>query len=153
MSSNWIVVDAEIAKVQKALTETSKSFTSIQKQALGILARNTVAKIKPFIALSLKHPEKSTKELQNAYGFRVKKDGSEANIYPKGKSGSKIFPKAFIQNYGYNDVTARSKSNGKKWHITPKAFIQYGENLLSSNAFDSKLSEMVDKNLKKYWGK
>lgn len=151
--SQWIVVEAEVAEVQKALEGTNKSFTSIQKQALGILARNTVTKMKPFIASSLKHPEKSTKELQNSYGFRIKKDASEANIYPKGKSGSKIFPKAFVQNYGYDDTTARSKVGGKKWKIAPKAFVQYGENLLESKAFDGKLSEMVDKNLKKYWGK
>lgn len=153
MSSNWIVVEAEVDDVVNALKGTSKKLTSIQKQALGILARNTVAKMKSFIATSLKHPEKSTKELQKSYGFRVKKDGSEANIFPKGKSGSKIFPKAFIQNYGYDGITASSKANGRKWHIAPKAFVQYGENLLESKIFDNKLSEMVDKNLKKYWGK
>lgn len=145
--SQWIVVEAEVAEVQKALAGTNKSFTSIQKQALGILARNTVAKMKPFIASSLLHPEKSTGELQKAFGFRVKKDGSEANIYPMGKAGSKIFPKAMVQNYGYD-------KSDTKWKIKkPKAFIQFGENLLASKAFDEQLSQMVDKNLKKYWGK
>lgn len=147
-SSNWIVVEAEVGEVQKALAGTSKSFTSIQKQALGILARNAVKSIGQKIRAGIKDRERSTGELQKAYAFRVKKDGSEANVYPKGASGSKIFPKAYVQNYGYSGATKRAKD----WNVAPKAFVEYTENLLESNAFDSQLDKMVDKVLQKQWG-
>lgn len=146
--SNWIVVEAEIDEVEKALEGTSKSFTSIQKQALGILARNTVKNVRQLIRQGIKDKPRSTGELQKSYGFRVKKDGSEANVYPRGASGSKIFPKAFIQNYGHSGPTARASD----WTIKPKGFIEWGENLLASRQYDEQLSKMVDKQLAKYWG-
>lgn len=146
--SNWIVVEAEIDEVQKALEGTSKSFTSIQKQALGILARNSVKNLRHSIRQGIKDKPRSTGELQKSYGFRVKKDGSEANVYPRGESGSKIFPKAFIQNYGHEGPTARAK----EWTLKPKGFIQQAEAKLQGNAYDAELSKMVDKVLLKEWG-
>lgn len=146
--SNWIAVEAEIDEVEKALSGTSKSFTSIQKQALGILARNTVKNLRQVIRQGIKDKSRSTGELQKAYGFRVKKDGSEVNVYPRGES-SKVFPKAFIQNYGHSGPTARAKG----WTIKPKGFIEQAETKLQSNAYESELSKMVDKQLVKYWGK
>ena len=147
-SGNWIVVEAEVSAVQKALEGTSKSITSIQKQALGIIARKGVKDIRQRIRESIIHKDRSTKELQKAYAFRVKKDGSEANIYPKGTSGSKIFPKAYINNYGYSGATSRAK----EWNVAPKAFVQQTENFLDSTSFDAELSKMIDKTLSKYWG-
>lgn len=147
-SSGWITCEAEISEVKKALEGTSKSLTSIQKQALGILARNSVKKLRAFIRDGIKDRSRSTGELQKAYGFRVKKDGSEANVYPRGESGSKIFPKAFIQNWGHEGSTARAKS----WRIKPKGFVGRAENLLASRAYDEELSKMIDKSLGKYWG-
>lgn len=141
--SNWIVVEAEIDAVQKALEKTSKSFTSIQKQALGIIARKGVQFIRRDIKSTILHPERSTGELQKAYGFRVRKDGSEANIYPKGESGSAIFPKAFINNYGIDK---------EKMKRSPKGFIERTENLLDENTFENDLQTMVNKTLDRYWG-
>ncbi len=139
----WIVVEAEIDAVQEALSSTSKSFTSIQKQALGIIARRGVQFIRRDIKSTILHSDRSTGELQKSYGFRVKKDGSEANIYPKGMGGSKIFPKAFTNNYGIK------KGN---WEIKPKGFIERTENLLDTNNFESDLQTMVNKVLDRYWG-
>lgn len=145
--SQWIVVDAEIEEVQRALAETSKSFTSIQKQALGIIARQGVKTVRMNIRKTIKNRSRSTGELQKAYSFRVKKDGSEANIYPKGTAGSKVFPKAYVQNYGYSGSTARAK----EWNIMPKGFIESTENFLDSNNFEPELDKMVNKVLAKYW--
>ncbi len=145
--SQWIVVDAEIEEVQRALAETLKSFTSIQKQALGIIARQGVKTVRMNIRKTIKNRSRSTGELQKAYSFRVKKDGSEANIYPKGTAGSKVFPKAYVQNYGYSGSTARAK----EWTIMPKGFIESTENFLGSNNFKPELDKMVDKVLAKYW--
>lgn len=141
--SQWIVVEAEIDAVQKALEKTSKSFTSIQKQALGIIARQGVQFIRRDIKSTILHPERSTGELQKSYGFRVRKDGSEANIFPKGANGSKIFPKAFINNYGIDTEKMKRK---------PKGFIEKTENLLDERNFDDDLTKMVNKTLDKYWG-
>lgn len=145
--SQWIVVDAEIEEVQRALAETSKSFTSIQKQALGIIARQGVKTVRMNIRKTIKNRSRSTGELQKAYSFRVKKDGSEANIYPKGTAGSKVFPKAYVQNYGYSGSTARAK----EWNIMPKGFIESTENFLDSNNFEPELDKMFNKVLAKYW--
>ena len=131
--SQWIVVDAEIEEVQRALAETSKSFTSIQKQALGIIARQGVKTVRMNIRKTIKNRSRSTGELQKAYSFRVKKDGSEANIY--------------VQNYGYSGPTARAK----EWNIMPKGFIESTENFLDSNNFKPELDKMVNKVLAKYW--
>jgi hypothetical protein len=147
-SSNFIIVDAELEAVQKALAGTRKSFTSIQKQALGIIARKGVQKVRQEIKSSIQNKERSTGELQKAYAFRVKKNGSEANLYPRGASGSKIFPKAYVQNYGYAGATVKSPS----WNIKPKAFVENTESYLNENNFDSELSKMVNKVLDKYWG-
>lgn len=145
--SNWIVVEAEIEAVQNALASTSKSFSSIQKQSLGIIARNAVAKIRQEIKSGIKDKIHSTGELQKSYGFRVKKDGSEANIYPRGLSGSKIFPKAFIQNYGHSGPTSKADN----WEVKPKGFIEKTENAIENNSFESDLQKMVDKIFSKYW--
>ena len=146
--SKWIVVEAEVAEVQQALEQTSKSFTSIQRQALGIIARSGVKTIRQAIRQSIENRVRSTGELQKSYAYRVKKDGSEANIYPRGLSGAKIFPKAYVQNYGYSGPTARAAN----WSIKPKGFVEKTENLLESGNFEADLHKMVDGVLSRYWG-
>lgn len=145
---NWITVEAEIGEVQKALEGTAKSLTSIQKQALGIIARSGVKTIRKEIKLSILNKSKSTGELSSSYGFRVKKDGSEANIFPRGKSGASIFPKAFVNNYGFSGPTVRAQN----WNFAPKGFVQRTESYLEESNFDSELKKMIDKTLSKYWG-
>lgn len=148
MKSNWIVVEAEVNAVVEALNETSKSLTSIKKQSLGVIARYGVKYIRQKIRESIINRKASTKELQKSYAFRVKKDGSEANIYPKGFSGSKIFPKAYVNNYGYSGPTKRTQN----WNFAPKGFVQDTEKNIESHNFETELQKLVDKTLKKYWG-
>lgn len=146
--SSWIVAEAEVSAVVEALKGTSRSLTSIQKQALGIIARKGVQEIRKDIKAKIKDRARSTGELAKAYGFRVKRDGSEANIYPRGASGSRIFPKAMVQNAGHEGPTARAGS----WTVAPKAFVSHTENFLENRDFSEELSKMADKALKKYWG-
>ncbi len=146
--SQWISVEAEIDEVQKALEGTSKSLTSIQKQALGIIARSGVKTIRREIKLSILDKSRSSGQLSSSYGFRVKKDGSEANIFPRGKGGSSVFPKAFVNNYGFSGPTVRAEN----WNFAPKGFVEKTENYLESNSFDGELQKMIDKSLAKYWG-
>lgn len=145
---NWITVEADISEVQKALEGTTKSLTSIQKQALGIIARSGVKQIRKEIKLSILNKSRSTGALSSSYGFRVKKDGSEANIYPRGTSGADIFPKAFVNNYGFSGPTVRAQN----WNFAPKGFVQKTESYLAEGNFDTELKKMVDKTLSKYWG-
>lgn len=137
MSSNFIVVEAEVDEVIEALSGTSKSLKSIQKQSLGIIAKKGLKALKMRIKETIRHSERSTGELQRVYRYKVRKDGSEVNIFPKAKGGSRIFPKAFMQNYGYEK---------------PKAFIQYAENVIKNHDYENDLQKMVDKTLEKYWG-
>lgn len=146
--SKWIVVDADIAEVQQALAHTAKSMTSIQRQALGIIARSGVKTIRQAIRQSIENRSRSTGELQKSYAYRIKKDGSEANLYPRGMSGAKIFPKAYVQNYGYSGPTSRAEN----WNIKPKGFVEKTESFLESGDFSAELDKMVEKVLSKYWG-
>lgn len=146
--SNWIVVEAQVDEVQRALSGTSKSMRSIQKQALGIIARKGVKLVRKHIRETIRDRGRSTGTLAKSYGFRVKKDGSQANIYPRGEAGSAVFPKAFVNNWGYSGGTKRAKD----WSFAPKGFVQRTEAELSQDSFDTELGAMVDKVLRKYWG-
>ena len=148
MKSNWNVVEAEVNAVVEALNETSKSLTSIKKQSLGVIARYGVKYIRQKIRESIINRKASTKELQKSYAFRVKKDGSEANILPRGIAGAEIFPKSWVNNYGYSGATKRSKN----WNFAPKGFVQDTEKNIESHNFETELQKLVDKTLKKYWG-
>lgn len=143
--SNWISVEADVKEVQQALSETNKSLTSIQRQSIAVIAKGTVKAIKQGIRENV---GKRSGELLKCYGYRVKRDGSSGSVYPRGKSGSAIFPKAFIQNYGHTGATKRAQ----EWTVAPKAFIQKGERYIESASYTQELQRLVDKNLAKYWG-
>ena len=142
--SNWISVEADVEEVQKALAGTSKSLSSIQRQTIGIIARGTVKAIKQGIR---ENHLKKTGALLKCYGYRIKKDGSQGSVYPRGSSGSSIFPEAFIQNYGHEGPTKKAPS----WSVAPKAFVQKGEAYAQNGSYMNELQAMVDKNLSKYW--
>lgn len=146
--SSWIVVEAQVDEVQKALSGTSKSMGSIQKQALGIMARKGVKLMRKHIRETIRDRSRSTGTLAKSYGFRVKRDGSQANIYPRGTAGSSIFPKAFVNSWGHEGATKRAR----EWSFAPKGFVQRTEAELSQDSFDTELGAMVDKVLRKYWG-
>ncbi len=148
MADGWITVEAEVGEVVRALEGTSHSLTAIQRQALGIIARRGVRKIRGEIRAGILDRRRSTGELARSYGFRVRRDGSEANIYPRGAAGSGIFPKAFVNNYGYDGATARAG----RWSVAPKNFVGRTEDFLRNTNFDGDLEKMVDRALEKYWG-
>lgn len=133
--SEWITVEADVEAVQDALSKTSKSLTSIQRQVIGVLARETVKTIKGAIrSTTIRH----TGELLRCYGYRIKKDGSTGSVYPRGTAGSKIFPKVYTLNYG---TPARPKQDAK-------GFIQSGENYLQKD-HTGEMEKIVEKTLQK----
>ena len=142
--NNWVIVSADVAEVQKALEGTTKSITSIQRQTLGIIARGTVKAIKAGIAEST---TKRTGELLKCYAYRVRKDGSKANVYPRGSSGAKIFPKVFIQNFGHEGPTKTKKD----WRVMPKGFVEKGEQYAESGGYNQDIQKMIDRELAKVW--
>ena len=137
--SNWIVVSADVEEVQKALAGTSKSLTAIARQSIAVIARGTVKAIKQEIQSTT---ERHTGALLKCYGYRIKKDGSSGSVYPRGVSGSQIFPKVFALNYGTD----------KKPNLKPRAFVQKGEQYAQSGTYMSELEKLVEDNLRKYWG-
>ncbi len=143
--SNWISVSADVEEVQKALAGTAKSLTSIQRQTIAVIARGTVKAIKQGIKETT---GRHTGELLKCYGYRIRRDGSRGTVYPRGTSGSKIFPKAFVQNYGHEGKTKKAQN----WSVAPKCFIQKGEQYASGSAYMPELQNLVDKTLSKYWG-
>lgn len=145
---NWIVVEAQVDEVQKALAGTSKSMRSIQRQAVGIVARKGVRLVRKHIRQAIADRSRSKGALAKSYGFRVRKDGSQASIYPRGEAGSSVFPKAFVNNWGHTGPTKRAA----EWKVAPKGFVQRTEEELSSDSFRAELGAMVDKVLRRYWG-
>lgn len=139
-------IEAEINQVEQALAGTSKSFETIRRQAVGIIAKGAVTKIKAVIQTST---VKRSGELLKAYRYKVRKDGSQANVFPKAlNSDSTIFPKAMTLSYGHDGKTKRAAN----WHIKALGFVQSGKAWVDSGAYMPDLENMVDKELNKYWG-
>lgn len=144
--AEYISVEADIEEVIKALDSTNKGLKSIQKQTIGIIAKGTVKAIKTVIKSSVNN---HTNELINAYRYKVKKDGSEGNVYPKAlNNDSTIYPKAMTLSYGHSGPTKTSKN----WYIKPRGFVQAGKLYVESGGYNAEVEKMIDKQLKKYWG-
>lgn len=140
-------VELDIKEVQEALSGTSQSLVSIKKQTVGIIARGTAKTVTN--AIKATDLNKRTGELLKAYRYKVKKDGSEANVYPKAlKSDSTIFPKAMTLSYGHTGPTKRAKN----WNIKALGFVQTGKTWVDTGSYMKDVEEMVDKQLTKYWG-
>lgn len=141
-----ISIEADVSDVIEALSGTSKGLTSIKRQTVGIVARGTVKVIKSFIN---SNAGKITGELAKAYRYKVHKDGSQANVFPKAiQSGNKIVPKVVVQSYGHSGPTKKDKN----WDIKAVGFIQAGKAWVDSGSYMSDVEKMVDTQLEKYWG-
>ncbi len=132
-------VEADVQGAQKALEGTKKSLKSIQSGVLRIVARGTVKAIKSGIRAS--GIQKRTGELLKCYGYKVRKNSSEVNIFPKAKGGSRIFPKVYVLNYGLPGTRRR-----------PHSFIEKGKLYSESNAYQDEINKYIQKELTKYWG-
>lgn len=139
-------VETDISQVEEALSGTAKSLPSIKRQALGIISKGAVKQIKAIIQQTTR---KDTGELEKSYRYKIRKDGSQANVFPKAlNSDSTIYPKAMTLSYGHEGATKRSKT----WRIKALGFVQAGEAWINSGAYEKDLNDMVEKELNKYWG-
>ena len=138
-TGQFISVEADVSRAKAALSGTSKSLASISRQIMGIIGKGVKKEtVKAIKALTQKH----TGELLKAYRYKVKKDGSEVNVFPKALNGEEsIFPKAMALSYGTNDG-----------RIKPRGFVQQGEKYAESGAYESDIDKMILKELDKYWG-
>lgn len=134
----FISVEADAQGAQKALEGTKKSLKSVRLGVLRIVGRGTVKAIKSGIRAS--GIKKRTGELLKCYGYKVKKDGSEVNVFPKAKGDSRIFPKVYVLNYGLPGTRHR-----------PYSFIEKGEKYAEENSYDNEINKYIQKELKKYW--
>ena len=134
----FLSVEADVHGAQKALEGTKKSLKSVRVGVLRIVARGAVKAIKSGIRAS--GIQRRTGELLKCYHYKVKKNGSEVNIFPKANGGSRIFPKVYVLNYGLPGTRHR-----------PYSFIEKGEKYAEENSYDNEINKFIQNELKKYW--
>jgi hypothetical protein len=145
--SQILATEVDVSAVQDALSETSKSLKSIQRSTLRVVARATAKTVRAAIITSDLHVR--TGELRKAYTYKLKRDGTEANIYPRAlTSGDRtIFPKAMTLSYGHNGPTKRFRN----WRIAPRGFVQRGQQYAENGDYMDEVQKLIDKELEKYW--
>ena len=138
MAKGFIDLTADTEAVQKALEGTTAGLEAMRKRTLSAAAQGARKKINAAIRATTK---KRTGELRKAYRYKVKKDGSQANIYPrKASKASQIFPKAYTLNYG-REGTAHA----------PRGFVEAGERYAEGGQWEADANKLVQKELDKYW--
>lgn len=145
--SQILATEVDVSAVQDALSETSKSLKSIQRSTLRVVARATAKTVRAAIITSDLHVR--TGELRKAYTYKLKRDGTEANVYPRAlTSGDRtIFPKAMTLSYGHNGPTKRFRN----WRIAPRGFVQRGQQYAENGGYMDEVQKLIDKELEKYW--
>ena len=83
------------------------------------------------------------------YTYKLKKDGTEANVFPRALTSKDrtIFPKAMTLSYGHEGPTKRAKN----WRIVPRGFVQRGQQYAESGSYMDEVQKLIDKELDKYW--
>lgn len=142
-----IVSEVDVSAVQDALSETSKSLKAIQRDTLRVVARATAKTVRAAIISSDLHVR--TGELRKAYTYKLKRDGSEANVYPRALTNGDrtIFPKAMTLSYGHQGPTKRARN----WRIVPRGFVQRGQQYAENGDYMDEVQKLIDKELDKYW--
>lgn len=135
----FVSVEVDVQGAVNALEETRKSIKSIKAGIFRIVAKGTVKAIKGGIRES--GIRRRTGELLKCYGYKVKKDSSEVNIFPKAKGGSRIFPKVYVLNYGLSGTGHR-----------PYSFIEKGKAYSEGNSYQDEIDRYIQKELARYWG-
>ena len=145
--SQILATEVDVSAVQDALSETSKSLKSIQRSTLRVVARATAKTVRAAIISSDLHVR--TGELRKAYTYKLKRDGSEANVYPRALTNGDrtIFPKAMTLSYGHQGPTKRAKN----WRIVPRGFVQRGQQYAENGDYMDEVQKLIDKELEKYW--
>ena len=142
-----IVAEVDVSAVQEALSETTKSLKAIQRDTLRVVAKATAKTVRSAIISSDLHVR--TGELRKAYTYKLKKDGTEANVFPRALTSKDrtIFPKAMTLSYGHEGPTKRAKN----WRIVPRGFVQRGQQYAESGSYMDEVQKLIDKELDKYW--
>lgn len=145
--SQILATEVDVSAVQEALSETSKSLKAIQRQTLRVVARATAKTVRAAIISSDLHVR--TGELRKAYTYKLKRDGSEANVYPRALTNGDrtIFPKAMTLSYGHQGPTKRFRN----WRIAPRGFVQRGQQYAENGDYMDEVQKLIDKELEKYW--
>lgn len=147
MTGQLVATEVDVSAVQDALSETTKSLKSISKATLRVVAKATAKTVRAAIITSDLHVR--TGELRKAYTYKVKRDGSEANVYPRALTNGDrtIFPKAMTLSYGHNGPTKRARD----WRIAPRGFVQRGQQFAENGGYMDEVQALIDKELEKYW--
>jgi hypothetical protein len=145
--SQILATEVDVSAVQDALSETSKSLKAIQRSTLRVVARATAKTVRAAIISSDLHVR--TGELRKAYTYKLKREGSEANVYPRALTNGDrtIFPKAMTLSYGHQGPTKRFRN----WRIAPRGFVQRGQQYAENGDYMDEVQKLIDKELNKYW--
>ena len=145
--SQILATEVDVSAVQDALSETSKSLKAIQRQTLRVVAKATAKTVRAAIITSDLHVR--TGELRKAYTYKLKRDGTEANVYPRALTNGDrtIFPKAMTLSYGHQGPTKRFRN----WRIAPRGFVQRGQQYAENGDYMDEVQKLIDKELEKYW--
>ena len=147
MANNTFSISADIYDVQEALSKTSKNLKSISRKTLQVIAKGTAKRIKAVINAS--DLQDRTGELKKAFVYKIKKNGEEANVFPKALNGNRnIFPKVMTLSYGHEGPTKRASS----YTIKPRGFVQAGDLYVERGDYQPEIQKLIDKELEKYWG-
>lgn len=139
MAKGFISAEMQVSAAAEALEGTAAGLPKIQRKVLQAAAKGTRQKIVAGIRRTTK---RRTGELLKAYRYKLRKDGSQVNIFPrKATKDSRIFPKAYTLNYGVP---------GKGWKA--RGFVEEGERYAESNEWMAQVDKAVQKELDSYWG-
>ncbi|WP_147612324.1 hypothetical protein [Treponema pectinovorum] len=142
MANNFLNIDVDIKKSQKALEETNKSLKAISRLTLRTIAKGTVKTIK--LSIKTSALKKRTGELLKCFGYSLAKNGKSATVRPKAINKEKrIFPKVMALSYG---------SLENKRNIKAYGFMQKGQDFVNSGQYKNDIEREIEKTLKKYWG-
>ncbi len=142
-----MIIKSDVSEVENALSGTKKSLKSIKRQVLAVISKDTVKAIKTALRSSGLNLKDGTGELLKAYRYKIRKNGSEANVFPKAlNADSYIFPKAQTLSYGHTGATVRAK----EWNVKPRGFVQEGQQKAKGTHTDE-IEKIIQKELDRYW--
>lgn len=163
-----ISIEADIARAEEALAGTSKSLKSLEKQITGTVARGSLKKIKSVIRKTIHGDglisDKYQYSILENYVYHV--EGKRATVYPQkieqGRKNDLTIPVISSLSYGREIFPRKQKwlfINGKSYakvksiKIEPRNFVQAGDAYLQGNSYLPEIDKIIQKELKKYWGK
>lgn len=155
-------ITVDVSAVENALSSTLLNHKQIMRKVLSTIGKNQA---KAFNAGITSATASRSGELKKSYHYKVKVNDFEEKVtlFAKGKDKSKsIYPKLMALNYGATIKPLKKKVlhfQRGQWYSAHEVQIR-GRHFLEpawdayagSGAYQKDVEEMIEKELKKYWG-